>query len=114
MHVSGLASNILTELDKNHETLLKWLDETTSGVSGWLPCYSAAGTDMNVTRFHSGCDYRGPTVTLVKVNDYIFGGFSSENWGGIILSKLFFNKQSSPVAMFIYFSRVIRRQVIPF
>lgn len=80
----GLVSSILPETDKHYETLLKWLDDIAAGVSSWLPCYSVTNDNWNVAHFHTKCDYKSATVTLVKVGDYIFGGFSDENWGGII------------------------------
>ncbi len=68
-------------------TLLKWLDAAASGVSDWLLCYNHTGPGINVTAFHVGCDYVGATVTLLKVGDYVFGGFSNENWGGMLRNK---------------------------
>lgn len=38
---------------------------------------------MSPAAFHERCNDVGATVTLVKVGDNVFGGFSSENWGGI-------------------------------
>ena len=32
--------------------------------------------------FHANCDNKGPTVTVVRVRDAIFGGFLDQNWGG--------------------------------
>ena len=91
---SGLVSNILPETDQHYETLLKWLDDIAAGVSSWLPCYNTTGDEWNVTDFHTECDYQRATLTLVKVGDYIFGGFSDENWGGIIASCVFLGRTS--------------------
>jgi hypothetical protein len=34
--------------------------------------------------FHSNCDYKNRTVTLVKVGQYIFGGYATASWEGKI------------------------------
>ena len=36
--------------------------------------------DWRVKTFHEGCDGKGPTVTIVKVGDNIFGGFTDVPW----------------------------------
>ncbi|XP_028403844.1 uncharacterized protein LOC114526442 [Dendronephthya gigantea] len=41
---------------------------------------SLDGWDSRV--FHTRCDNRGKTITLVKVGNYIFGGYSTYQWGG--------------------------------
>ncbi|XP_046839722.1 uncharacterized protein LOC124433904 isoform X2 [Xenia sp. Carnegie-2017] len=41
---------------------------------------SIDGWDSRI--FHSRCDNRGKTITLVKVGKYIFGGYSTYKWGG--------------------------------
>ncbi|XP_046839690.1 uncharacterized protein LOC124433873 isoform X3 [Xenia sp. Carnegie-2017] len=40
---------------------------------------SIDGWDSRI--FHSRCDNRGKTITLVKVGKYIFSGYSTINWG---------------------------------
>jgi len=30
--------------------------------------------------FHRKCDGKGPTVTIIKVNNYIFGGYTDVSW----------------------------------
>jgi len=35
----------------------------------------------SVKIFHEKCDFKGPTVTIIKSNtDYIFGGYTTKNW----------------------------------
>ncbi|XP_046841758.1 uncharacterized protein LOC124435855 [Xenia sp. Carnegie-2017] len=45
-------------------------------------CWRASFDGWNSRIFHSKCDYRGKTITLVKVGRYIFGGYSTNQWGG--------------------------------
>ena len=41
---------------------------------------SLDGWDSRV--FHERCDHRGKTITLIRVGNYIFGGYSTHYWGG--------------------------------
>ncbi|XP_046849608.1 uncharacterized protein LOC124443123 [Xenia sp. Carnegie-2017] len=61
-------------------------------IKKWLPsylkvekafsCYQATKNGWKASIFHSCCDYKGPTLVIVKVKSYVFGGFASESWGG--------------------------------
>ena len=44
--------------------------------------------------FHSKCDGKGPTVTIIKVGSYIFGGYTDQSWGGKygFLTAIFFTQ----------------------
>jgi hypothetical protein len=48
----------------------------------WQLCYRASTHGWYAKDFHSKCDNKGPTIVLVKVNEFIFGGFTDTNWGG--------------------------------
>ncbi|XP_046839735.1 uncharacterized protein LOC124433918 isoform X2 [Xenia sp. Carnegie-2017] len=45
-------------------------------------CWRATYDGWNSRIFHSRCDNQGKTITLVKVGKYIFGGYSTYQWGG--------------------------------
>ena len=47
----------------------------------WLLCYRASTHGWAVNSFHSRCDGRHDTVTIVKVGDYVFGGYTDIPWG---------------------------------
>lgn len=65
-------------------------DEYVDQMAGWLKhfdfkwrlCYRASRDGWEPQDFHSNCDNKGPTVTVVKANDNIFGGFTDQNWQG--------------------------------
>ena len=42
------------------------------------------------TTFHSKCDNKGPTVTIIRVGKYIFGGYTSTSWGKWIIQCFHF------------------------
>ena len=75
--------------NKNHLTLLSsWLAPVAKGVySTWKRCWRASLDGWASSTFHSRCDSKGPTVTIVRVGKYIFGGYTSISWGKLMLLK---------------------------
>ena len=59
--------------------LEKWLGENCN----WNLCYRASRDGWGAQEFHRHCDNKGPTVVLIKANDYIFGGYADEPWDGM-------------------------------
>ena len=47
-----------------------------------MKCWHAETDGWAASTFHSKCDGRGPTVTIIKVNDDIFGGYTDVSWSG--------------------------------
>ncbi len=45
-------------------------------------CWRATRDGWLASTFHSNCDYKKPTVTIVKVGQYVFGGYANESWEG--------------------------------
>ena len=46
----------------------------------WRLCYRGSRDGWRPKDFHLNCDNKGPTVTLVKANDNIFGGYTDQDW----------------------------------
>ena len=70
-------SEILTNED--HRRVLKgWLPTDLQGE--WRPLFRASRDGFLGKTFHSRCDNKGPTVTIVKSGGNIFGGFTEESW----------------------------------
>ncbi|EGC38093.1 hypothetical protein DICPUDRAFT_46038 [Dictyostelium purpureum] len=42
--------------------------------------YRASENNFSASLFHELCDFAGPTITIVKSKDNIFGGFTSKYW----------------------------------
>ena len=87
IRIGGLNSSvILTSLDYNNYTgkLLSYLEPVflSSERSRFVKCWHAETDGWAASTFHSKCDGRGPTVTIIKVNDYIFGGYTDVSWSG--------------------------------
>ena len=84
--IGGLNNSvILTSLDYKNYTgkLLSYLEPVllSSEWSRFVKCWHAKTDGWAASTFHSNCDGRGPTVTIIKVNDYIFGGYTDVSWG---------------------------------
>ncbi|XP_046861427.1 uncharacterized protein LOC124454695 [Xenia sp. Carnegie-2017] len=61
--------------------LKQWLPSTLNGKKA-VHCYQATINGWEATTFHSLCDNKGPTLVIVKVGTFVFGGFASESWKG--------------------------------
>ena len=48
-----------------------------------MRCWHAKTDGWAASTFHSNCDGKGPTVTIVQVGSYIFGGYTEKSWGGM-------------------------------
>ena len=52
-------------------------------------CYRASLHGWSSQQFHQRCDDKVNTVVLVKVGNYIFGGYTDKTWQGKNFTKLF-------------------------
>ncbi|XP_028413817.1 protein PML-like [Dendronephthya gigantea] len=73
------SSNILSGEISLTKQLQQWLGEKCK----WNLCYRASKDGWSAQDFHRHCDNKGPTVVLVKANNFIFGGYTDQNWLGI-------------------------------
>ena len=77
-------SAILRSLDYNQylKVLFSYLDPVLINKerSRFVRCWHAKTDGWAASTFHSNCDGRGPTVTIIKVNSYIFGGYTDVSW----------------------------------
>ena len=79
----GLHDSVIVGNNKNHLTSLNnWLAPVTKSVNSlWKRCWRASVDGWGASTFHSRCDGKGPTVTIVRVGRYLFGGYTSLSWG---------------------------------
>ena len=80
--IKGLRhSSILQNNDNYLGTLSNWLKPVVQSKSScWTSCWHASVDGWAASTFHSRCDNKGPTVTIMKVGQYIFGGYASISW----------------------------------
>ena len=77
----SLFSEILTN-EEHISVLLSWLPVHDTGMRRrhLRLLYRASRDGFAAGCFHSRCDNNGPTVTIVKSGEYIFGGFTVQSW----------------------------------
>ena len=78
--ISNLAKS--SSILKGEGACIKQLQHWLGDKCKWNLCYRASRDGWGAQDFHRFCDNKGPTVVLIKVNNYIFGGFTDQNWGG--------------------------------
>ena len=80
---SDLEDSVIVGKSKNHlRNLRSWLSSVARSVkSAWKRCWRASVDGWAAGTFHSRCDSKGPTVTIIRVGRYIFGGYTSISWG---------------------------------
>ena len=77
-------SKILSGERSFRRQLAQWLP----GNGVWDVCWRASRDGWAASRFHAGCDNKGPTVTIVQVGRYIFGGYTDVSWAGKYVYKV--------------------------
>ncbi|XP_078376899.1 uncharacterized protein LOC144660180 isoform X1 [Oculina patagonica] len=83
--IGGLGESvILGDLDHNKYLgkLISYLDPVVPNAfrSEFVRCWHAKTEGSAASTFHANCDGKGPTVTIIKYGDYIFGGYTDVSW----------------------------------
>ncbi|XP_020896631.1 uncharacterized protein LOC110235508 [Exaiptasia diaphana] len=73
-------SNILKNRGYYYDLMERWLASVANNPMRWVPCYQSILHGWASRTFHSKCDGKGPTITIIKVNKYIFGGYTDVSW----------------------------------
>ena len=84
-----IEDSVIVGNNKNHLTSLRnWLVPVQqSSASVWKRCWRASVDGWASSTFHSRCDGKGPTLTMIRVARYIFGGYTSLSWGTLIMKS---------------------------
>ena len=82
---SPFQDSVILSSEQCH-TLMDWLKETGAIADITMASdhllYRASRDGWAASNFHSCCDNKGPTVTVVKSENYIFGGYTEHEWKG--------------------------------
>jgi hypothetical protein len=70
---------ILGNEEKLFHHLLSFLEERNSPLK---LCYRASLHGWSGQNFHKLCDDKAGTVVLIKVGNWIFGGYTDQTWQG--------------------------------
>ena len=82
LKVSCFMDSVILSSDQR-ETLVNWLKESRTNESDSIELlYRASRDRWSASNFHSCCDNNGPTVTVVRSGNYIFGGYTDQSWDG--------------------------------
>ena len=75
-------SRIIGRDTKKMSQLHTWLHSRLQNQANsyWSLCYRASSHGWSGWTFHSYCDNRGPTVTIIRAHSYIFGGYTDQSW----------------------------------
>lgn len=65
--------------------------------SVWKLCYRASYHGWAASIFHSNCDGKRDTVTIIRKDQYVFGGYTDIPWG----KKIKIKKKSKKNLIFI-------------
>ncbi|XP_068737819.1 adhesion G protein-coupled receptor E1-like [Montipora capricornis] len=77
----GLEKSVIIGSNQTYLVQLsEWLKPVSQSNSQWKLCWRASEHGWASSTFHSLCDGKGPTVTIIKVNQNIFGGYASVSW----------------------------------
>ena len=93
--------------------LSKLLEPVTRSSSYWNRCYRATVNGWSSYNFHSCCDGKGPSVTIIRVGKYIFGGYTSYSWSKsppsrphpkhyVVYVRIFIRQKLLKCAIYIY------------
>ena len=83
-------SSILNSSDYYFRHLGNFLENAVGDNSHWLLCWRATLHGWNVNQFHSRCDGKNDTVTIIRKGKFIFGGYTDIPWGKKKLIPLFY------------------------
>ena len=75
-----MKSVILSINPEYHKTLMGFLAPVQVPGKEWQMCYRGSEQNFLASAFHSLCDYKGPTVTIVRVNQNVFVGYTDKDW----------------------------------
>ena len=75
-------SVILTDRRDFRNVLIRWIPMEFILAGEWCLLFRASRDGFTASAFHSRCDNQGPTVTVVKSDGNIFGGFTESAWAG--------------------------------
>ena len=82
LHSLGLKipSNIIGSNDMIL-SLLGFLDPVPGSHLHWTLCYRASSHGWAASTFHSRCDGKPHTVTIIRKGSFVFGGYTDIAWG---------------------------------
>jgi len=86
-----LGIKIQSSILQTDESFLRYFSKFMEPVAGsnpyWKLCYRATSHGWSSSTFHRNCDDKGKTVTIIKKDQYVFGGYTDIPWGMYIYNE---------------------------
>ena len=76
-----MASTILAGNLVYESILQQFLKPAVGSHPRWVLCYRASSHGWAASIFHRRCDGKRNTVSIIKVGQYVFGGYTDISWG---------------------------------
>ena len=76
-----MSSTIIADNAFYQSHLSKFLAPAVGNDSNWKLCFRASLHGWAASDFHSRCDDKRNTVVIVRVGEYVFGGYTDLPWG---------------------------------
>ena len=76
-----IASTILAGNLVYESKLQQFLKPAVGSHPRWVLCYRASSHGWAASIFHRRCDGKRNTVSIIKVGQYVFGGYTDISWG---------------------------------
>ena len=76
-----IQSSILQTNERFPRDFSKLMEPVAGSHPYWKLCYRATNHGWSSSTFHSYCDGKGNTVTIIKKDQYVFGGYTDIPWG---------------------------------
>ena len=84
--IPDLEKSAILKMDSSYITELDaMLAPVKSNSSRWRLCWRGKSDGWLASTFHSNCDNKGATVTVIQVGVYVFGGYVDVSWNGKLL-----------------------------
>ena len=71
----------------NSPTLAQFLAPVVGNNATWVLCYRATIHGWAASTFHSRCDGKNNTVTIITNGPYVFGGYTDVAWGNYFVCR---------------------------
>lgn len=94
-------SEIMGNNTEYKELLKGWLAPVVGAPSKWKLCYRATLHGWSSGTFHSQCNSHGPSISFVRVKDYIFGGYTDVDWRKWTCRRAHSKQTFNPDASFV-------------
>lgn len=89
VHILGLdiSSSILGSDEFLISHLSRFLEPVAGSHSRWSLCWRASSHGWSSSAFHSYCNGKPKTVTIIRKDQFVFGGYTDVSWGENLINN---------------------------